>query len=212
MVSKASQKTIIYLVRHGESVSNKEGIISGHSDYDLTEQGRDQVRETKEALRHVSFDEVYSSDLKRAMQTAEILYGRPVSETNRIHTLRERDFGSLDGGPQSSYMKMSSRRHDMPHAEGWVYKHVPDYENDEELSARFLSALEKIAGANPGKTILVAAHGSAIRVTMMKIEGFTYKDLPAGSFGNAAYAEVWYEPGKEPGSRFKVIQINGVKL
>ncbi len=79
------------------------------------------------------------------MQTAEILCGKPVSKTNRIHTLRERDFGSLDGGPQHVYDELSATRHGMPHEESWVYKHVPDYESDKELAARFVPALEKIA-------------------------------------------------------------------
>lgn len=202
------KQTIIYLVRHGESVSNKQGIISGHSDYELTEQGEEQVRQTRLALKNVHFDEAYSSDLKRAVRTAEILYGKPVEETNKIHTLRERDFGSMDGKPQHIYEAYSEKKKKMVGEESWLFKHVPDMENDHELSMRFLPALEKIARSNAGKTILIAAHGSAIRTTIMKLTGYTYKELPSGSFGNASYAELVYD--KDRG--LKVIQINGVKL
>lgn len=198
---------VIYLVRHGESVSNKAGIISGHSDYDLTEQGEEQVEETKQVLKNVHFDEAYSSDLRRAVRTAEILYGKPVEETNKIHTLRERDFGSLDGKPQHIYEEYSEKKKKMMDDQSWLFKHVPDMENDHELSMRFLPALERIARSNAGKTVLVAAHGSAIRTTIMKLTGYTYKELPSGSFSNASYAELLYDK-----DGFKVIQINGVKL
>jgi len=202
------KQTIVYLVRHGESESNRQGIISGHSDYDLTEQGKEQVQETKHVLRSVRFDEVYSSDLTRALQTAEILYGKPVETTNRMHTLRERDFGSLDGKPQHIYKQYSLQKQKMTEEQSWAYKHVHDMENDNELASRFLPAVEKIARHNLGKTVLIAAHGSAIRTVIMKITGYTYKELPSGSFGNAAYAELRYD--KVNG--FKVIQINGIKL
>jgi broad specificity phosphatase PhoE len=209
MTKKASSPiTILYLVRHGESVSNKEGIISGHSDYELTEQGRQQVLQTKEALKHVHFDEVYSSDLTRATQTAEILSGQPVGLSNRMHTLRERDFGSLDGQSQDVYDEYSRTKHAMPEAERWLHKHVPDMENDREVTARFLPAIEKIARSHPGKTVLITGHGSAIRTSIMKIAGFSYSRMPAGTFYTAAYAELHYDPRRG----FTVIQINGVRV
>lgn len=203
-----SRRATIYLVRHGESESNKRGIISGHSDYALTKQGKEQVRQTKLALKDIHFDAAYSSDLKRAAHTAEILYGKPVEEANRMQTLRERDFGSLDGQPQSVYDALSRKRMAMSHSKSWIYKDVPDYESDHEVSLRFLPALEEIARNNPGKTILIGAHGSAIRITLMQVTGYTHKEFPAGSFGNAAYAELAYDSDES----FKVIQINGVKL
>jgi broad specificity phosphatase PhoE len=203
-----TKRTTIYLVRHGESESNKQGIISGHSDYDLTEQGKEQVEQTKLELQDVHFDVVYSSDLKRAIHTAEILYGKPVTETNKIHTLRERDFGSLDGKPDRIYKKGNLKRQTMTHEERWTFKPVPNYESDHQLFARFFPALKKIAQDNLGKTILIAAHGSAIRITLMQLTGYTHKELPPGSFSNAAYAELTYDEN----AGFKVIQISGVKL
>ena len=55
---------------------------------DEWEQGREQVKHTRQELRHIRFDEVYSSDLKRAVHTAEILYGKPVEASKRIYTAR----------------------------------------------------------------------------------------------------------------------------
>jgi broad specificity phosphatase PhoE len=187
-------------------MANKHGIVGG--DTDLTEQGKQQVLETKDVLSGIRFDEVYSSDLKRAVQTAEILYGMPVEDTKRMHVLRERDFGAFEGQPEHVYQQASAQRKTMTHEQGWVHKHAPDYESDHELSSRFLPTLEKIAKHNPGKTVLIAGHGSAIRVVIMTITGYTYKELPSGSFVNAGYTELRYDPAKG----FSVIQISGVKL
>jgi broad specificity phosphatase PhoE len=203
------QKTTLYVVRHGESVSNRQGIIAGHVDPDLTEEGKAQVAETKEALQAaVSFDAAYSSDLIRAVHTAEILYGKPVPKNHRLYNLRERNFGSLEGKPEHHLKAGSQKRKRLTDEEGWAFRHVPDMESDHELTARFLPALEEIARNNKGKTVLVVAHGGSIRTAIMKLTGYTYKQLPAGSFVNAGYVEIVYDPGEG----FRVMQINGVKL
>ena len=203
-----AKQTIIYLVRHGESELNKQRIIGGHVDSVLTEKGKEQVRQTKLALKNIHFDEVYSSDLKRAVHTAEILYGKAIPEAHKVSALRERSFGALEGKPEHLYIKGNVERQKLTHEEGWLFKHVPDMESDHELSTRYIPALEKVAKDNLGRTILIAAHGSAIRTTIMKLTGFTYTDLPAGTFGNAGYTELTYDEDQG----LKVIQINGVKL
>lgn len=203
-----TKQTTIYLVRHGQSELNVQGIISGHVDPNLTEQGKEQVHQTRRVLKNVHFDTAYSSDLKRAVHTAEILYGKPIANANRVHELRERNFGALDGKPEHFLKEGNEKKLDMTHEEGWVFKHVPDMESDHELSTRFLLALEKVAKNNQGKTILVVAHGGAIRTTIMVLNDYTYKELPAGSFKNAGYVELTYDASKG----FKVIQISGVTL
>jgi broad specificity phosphatase PhoE len=177
-------------------------------DPDLTEEGKEQVKRTRQKLQHIHFDEVYSSDLQRAVHTAEILYGKPVEETNRMHVLRERHFGSMEGKSQSLYDEHNRARQSLSKDEAWLYKHVPDMENDHELTRRFIPAMESIAKSNPGKTVLVVAHGGAIRTMIMKLTGYGYDRLPSESFVNAGYTELRYEPQKG----FKVIQISGVKL
>jgi broad specificity phosphatase PhoE len=199
--------TKLYLVRHGETTLNKQSIISGHLDPPLTEKGKDQARLTGLELKGVSFDTAYSSDLERAIETGKIIYGKPIPKTNQLPSLRERYFGALDGKPGKHYTKVNEKKQAMTHDESWMYKHVPDMESDHELSRRFVAALESVARKNPGKTILVVAHGGAIRVTLMKLQGFTDNELPAGSFRNGGYAELTYE-----NNNFKVVQIAGVRI
>ncbi len=64
----------VYMIRHGESQANRDGTHSGWSPVDLTEKGVSQARATAELLKKQSFDRVYVSDVKRAQQTAKVIF------------------------------------------------------------------------------------------------------------------------------------------
>lgn len=88
----------IYLFRHGETDWNKERRLQGHSDIPLNEYGRELAVETAKALEGLAFDRAFSSPLKRAFETAQILLaGRdiPLETDGR---LTEMGFGDCEGG------------------------------------------------------------------------------------------------------------------
>ena len=87
--------TTLLLVRHGETDWNRDGRWQGQSDTPLNELGRRQARELAEQLDGV--DVVYSSDLARARETAEILAERAGVEVRLDPRLRERGFGAWEG-------------------------------------------------------------------------------------------------------------------
>jgi len=86
----------LVLVRHGESELNKENIFFGHLDPKLTEKGQDQALRTKEILSDIEYKEIYSSPLKRAAQTAEIINIKKYN-LNFAEELKELNFGILEG-------------------------------------------------------------------------------------------------------------------
>ena len=89
--------TILYLVRHGETVDNANQIMQGQTQGELNEKGVSQAREVAEKLAGEQFDAFVSSDLKRAMDTAAIIampHHLPVVTTR---LLRERDWGGFTG-------------------------------------------------------------------------------------------------------------------
>src|SRR5437667_11321226 len=89
--------TTLLLARHGETDWNREGRWQGWADPPLNEAGREQARALAEQLRTMPFDAVYSSDLRRAHETAEIV-GRPHHVPIRVdRDLREIDIGSWSG-------------------------------------------------------------------------------------------------------------------
>ena len=93
----AVMETTIILVRHGETVDNARQIMQGQTQGELNDKGRDQARQVAQRLACEQLDAVVASDLRRAIQTAEIiatLHGMTVQTTP---LLRERDWGGFTG-------------------------------------------------------------------------------------------------------------------
>jgi broad specificity phosphatase PhoE len=142
----------ILLARHGETDWNRERRWQGWADPPLNETGREQARALAEQLRDTPFDAVYSSDLRRAHETAEIVaapHGVPVIADER---LREVDVGSWSG---LLHTEIEERYPDGVR---------PDGETPEQHAERVRGAVADIARANPGKRILIVTHGGSIRV------------------------------------------------
>lgn len=189
----------LYIVRHGESEHNRDNITSGHVDPDLTETGKQQALKAKQALAHIYFDDVYSSDLKRAAKTAGLIYGSAVLPSHQLQALRERDYGDYDGRPITHWEDLKKNKkaeHDkLPEHAQWRYKHAPDAESLHEVSERFIEALASIAQANPAKTILIGAHGGTLRTMLISLGYATTAELPSNSIDNAACVELDYVDG-----------------
>jgi broad specificity phosphatase PhoE len=89
--------TTLLLVRHGETDWNAERRWQGHADVPLNERGRDQAERLAEELENARVDAVYSSDLSRARETAEIVGARLGVPVVLDPALREIDVGSREG-------------------------------------------------------------------------------------------------------------------
>lgn len=80
----------LYLIRHGETDWNKEFKIQGSSDIELNEYGRELAFITREGLRHIPFDIAYTSPLKRAKETAEIILEAGIFRYMKINGFKKR--------------------------------------------------------------------------------------------------------------------------
>jgi broad specificity phosphatase PhoE len=189
-------KTRIYLVRHGESEYNVIDIVSGQVNPGLTELGQEQAKKARHKFKHVNFDHVYTSDLTRAVHTAELLTEKPVHSDNRLPELRERNYGALDGGSGKHLAKSNEIKQRLSDEEAWHHKNVPDMESDHELAERYMAILEKLAKAHPGETLLIVSHGTAIRTLLRRLLNLSPHTYGSGTFPNIAHAIVDYEDGK----------------
>ena len=143
--------TVIFLARHGETDWNRNGIWQGWADPPLNDAGRAQARRLAEQLRETPFDAVYSSDLQRARETAELVaepHGVPVISDPG---LREIDIGSWSGLTRGEIDERFP---------GGIR---PDGETRDQHAARVLEAVERIARANPERRILLVTHGGTMR-------------------------------------------------
>lgn len=86
----------IILVRHGESKLNIEGVYYGVLNPELTEKGKEQAKKTREVLKSINYEKIYASDLKRAVDTAEIVNYKEL-EILIDEELRELNFGIFEG-------------------------------------------------------------------------------------------------------------------
>jgi len=143
--------TTLLLVRHGETDWNRAGIWQGWADPPLNESGRAQARALAEELRATPFDAVYTSDLRRAKETAEILAAAHGVPVHVDADLREIDVGSWSG------LTREDIRRRFPDGER------PDGETHEQHAARVLAAVERIARDNRGRRVLVVSHGGTFR-------------------------------------------------
>ena len=85
----------LYLIRHGESESNRNGTYTGHAQVHLTEKGVREAESIREYLSGIRFDKIYASDLYRAVETAKAAI--PGCNPEETPLLRELNVGSLQG-------------------------------------------------------------------------------------------------------------------
>ena len=87
----------VFMIRHGESETNRSGSWTGWLDVSLTEKGRAEAEAVGKLISEIKFDKIYVSDLSRAVTTAEIAI--PGCEYETLSILREINVGSIAGQP-----------------------------------------------------------------------------------------------------------------
>lgn len=186
----------LYMIRHGETAWNKERKLQGHADIPLNENGRTLAAVTGKALADISFDYVFSSPLKRAVETAElVLNGRkiPIRTDERI---QEIGFGEYEGicindesaDPEFEKFFVAPEQYKPPKG-GETLAHV------RERTGAFLKELAE----NPeyqDKTILIATHGAAMKGLITNITGEPLSEYwRGGVHKNCAVSIVEYQNG-----------------
>lgn len=155
-------KTIIFLVRHGETVDNARQIMQGQTQGELNARGREQALQVAGRLAAEHLDAVVSSDLRRAIQTAEIIarpHGLTVSTTP---LLRERDWGSFTG-------------RFIPDLRNEVWP--DDIESEEALLERARSFLINMTATYPGKRVVAVGHGIINKAVLAVYAQCTMRDV-----------------------------------
>ena len=139
---------MIYIIRHGQTDYNVLGKITGRIDISLNDNGIKEAYEVKDILKNVKFDYVFSSPLKRTIETAKIIANKKIISDER---LIERFNGELEG----------KKKNELP--KNFDFK-SSDY-NMEPVSLvaeRVRSFFDEIIKKYPKKNILVVTHGGVI--------------------------------------------------
>ena len=163
--------TKLLLVRHGETDWNRDGRWQGGSDTRLNDLGRQQARALAEQLDG-EIDVLYSSDLARARETAEIVAAELGLEVRLDPRLRERGFGSWEGLTTIEIEERFADAH-----RRWLAGEgagADDAEAFEDFSARVEDFLSDVLRLHPGEEVLVISHGGSIRVIHALAAGVDY--------------------------------------
>lgn len=166
------------LVRHGETEANKAGILQGHNDFPLTEKGEKEAIAVGQALKHITWDAAYSSDLPRASRTCRILLEQSVGKgTGPTETslVREVCYGVRERLPTSTTVEEA--RAIVAQQMGIDEKDVmDDAELPEQVRGRQKVFLQQLRGdfaeASSAKVLLVS-HGGFIKRFLASFCGHT---------------------------------------
>lgn len=167
-----SQQITLYLVRHGQSENNVQGILNsmgGKDQYALTPLGRDQIQTVAHDLVSEHPDVLYSSPIRRTKETAEIISqatGLPIVFDER---LAEAGFGEFDGSLQKEFLQKypdPAMRLSTDPSDG--------VESFLDLRGRLTKFLQDIWQRHPGQKVVIVSHGDPLE----QLHGILLRESP----------------------------------
>jgi broad specificity phosphatase PhoE len=170
----------IYLLRHGESVGNRDRLFSGVFDHPLTELGRQQAREAGSRYPGHRFGKVFTSQLPRAIETADLFLaasGASVGSREACAELKERNFGEYEAHPQPPAHLL------VPGEITWricsdIEFIPPGGESMRQTHERAIAFLEKLRARHEPEDVLIVAHGNVLRSMALDHLGWPLELLP----------------------------------
>jgi broad specificity phosphatase PhoE len=156
---------------HSTSTDNEAGVASGWRDPPLSTEGRLQAAELGERRRGEQIDAVFCSDLRRAVETAEIAFPETVRYKDR--RLREYDYGTMTGMPREVMETEQPLR---------VEKPFPEGESLRDVAERVRAFLDDVARRWDGKRIVVIGHGATRLALEHLLGGMSLEEAAATPF------------------------------
>lgn len=194
----------LFLIRHGETEWNRVGRCQGVSDIELNEAGMSQAALLAQSLSDVSVSAVYSSDLKRALATAEAIAEYHGVDVVVEPALREMDQGRFEG---LSFVKIKEEHREL--LDRWRQSPelvtVPGGESLPDVQERAYRTIQKISVEYNGKTVVVVSHHFVIATLLCKI-----LELPLREFGSFRLKAACKNLLRFTEGRFSVELINDI--
>jgi 2,3-bisphosphoglycerate-dependent phosphoglycerate mutase len=173
----------LILIRHGQSQWNLENRFTGWEDVPLSERGHEEARRAGEKLRDIPIDSVYTSALRRAINTAQIALeaaGRTDMSLTMDKALNERHYGDLQGLNKAE----TAAKYGDQQVHVWrrSFDVRPPGELGESLAMtieRVMSYFEKhiLADLLQNKNVLVVAHGNSLRALLYRLDKHTEESI-----------------------------------
>ena len=191
-MTDALTDNVLVLVRHGESEWNRLNLFTGWRNPDLTDKGLIEARVAGRMIKdhRIKFDIAYTSGLKRAQHTLDIILGE-INQNDvpivRDIALNERDYGELSGLNKDEARKKWGESQVMEWRRSFDIP-PPGGESLKDTLARVQPYYEKVIWPQiaQGKNVIVAAHGNSLRALMMILEGLSGDEILKREFATGA--------------------------
>lgn len=168
--------TYLYLVRHGQTDLDKKGILHSTMDCGLNEKGESEAKLLANVLSHHPISCVYSSNLRRALETAKPIAKACKCEVRTEKSLSEKKLGKAEGMHISEYqnifMDALLRHSEMNFYERLFNKIVDDSESHIDLAERILPTIHALCEQHPDEHLVIVTHDWVLKILMILIGKF----------------------------------------
>jgi probable phosphoglycerate mutase len=188
------ERTQLIIVRHGETEWNIKSIRQGNLDSALTEKGMLQAKALAQRLARESFTALYSSDLGRAVQTAQEISCVTGHEIKTDVRLRERHLGIFQGLSGEEIKGKHPEEYKLHRSMGADYV-IPGGESVKQQVARNIGCLDEIGHKHLGETIVVVTHGGVLSGLFRHTFSIPFTAPRRFEFTNAGLNVFAYEEG-----------------
>lgn len=166
----------IYIVRHGQTEWNLLGKTQGHGNSDLTPKGIEQAELLADSMIKYPIDYIYSSDLGRAYQTAEIIGNKLNIEVEKTEALREMNFGTWEGRIIKDIIEEDPELYKMWRNEPHLAK-IPQGETLSQIKERTDAFIKEINEKYDGKHIVLVTHSLCARIMLLSFLDSDVKNI-----------------------------------
>ena len=184
----------LLLIRHGESVWNRDGIIQGFQDCDLSDLGREQSARLRGRLDREKIDVAYSSTATRAMDTAHIALG------HRLHIDARPNLREINLGDWEGIEAVALKRRLPEETEMWFRQpskvRIKGGETLRSFRSRATKEIELLRGRHEDANIIIFAHGGVICTYLTSLLGLKLDDMWRFKIHNASITRVIFPMGR----------------
>lgn len=200
-----SATKMLYIIRHGETDLNRRGIVQGRGlDTDLNDYGKLQAQAFYDAYKHIPFDRIYTSTLKRTHQTVNHFIEMGIPWT-QLPGLDELAWGIYEGKESTVFTKAAFRDMTSNWLQGELHYKFEQGESPLEVKERQLIALENLIESDDDKIILICMHGRALRLFLCLLTEISLAKMDLFPHFNTSLYKVQYD-----GFGFKIVDFNNL--
>lgn len=164
----------LILVRHGTTICNESGAMSGLTDSILSEKGKIQGEKLAEYLKDEKIEKIYVTPFSRTKETIKKLAEIKMIQVEETKNLNEINFGDFEGLSFKIIKEKYAEEVEKMINEGFKYKY-PNGESLEETFVRVKNEMKRIISENENSTVLICSHGGTIRNIISYLLSDDYK-------------------------------------